>query len=259
MGSATQIPAFATSARLHEAIYHLIGDITESVASWPRFEARARSSGTALIAIDQLTAAIDTEKFEHLTRSAGWAHFVLLIDDDVVDDDLLGRLTLAKVVRSSRAARLLRPALIELSSHSALAWVADHFAAADQVAPLIRKVVRSACVGPFPVPTINRLAAATGCSRRTVAREWRQSVPPDTCVKLVDLLAWIKLLRALALRPQCGTLKDVARACETSPAALQRYSKRLLAVRFRDLDYGEAMTYFTATIVEPLLESPVPK
>lgn len=257
--NAAIVPFFSTCRPMEEIILRLAADLVEHTSSWNEFAARALRSHAALIAIDSAHTAAYVEHLEHLTRSAEFTRFVLLIQDQAVEDDLLGRLMVAKVIRLSQADRKLRPALLELSSLDDLGWLVERFAAADHITSAVRRVVKIACLGPLPVPSVNKLAEIVHCSRKTLSREWVRSRGRDSSFELGELLTWITLLRAVALRPGYRTMEDLATTVGRSRSALFRSAKALLPSPLSEIEYGQARDLFSEQVLEPLLSRSDPK
>src|SRR3954454_13080211 len=64
----------------------------------------------------------------------------------------------------------------------------------------LRGALLRACTAPRPFLSVSRLAAASDCDRRTLWRDWRRGVGPDSALRLEDVLHWLLLVRALALK-----------------------------------------------------------
>lgn len=76
--------------------------------------------------------------------------------------------------------------------------LADELGSAHRLPARLRDGLVLACRSEPPIRTINALAAAAGCDRRTPWREWHR-IAGD--LRLEDVLHWLLLLRA-------GTFKD---------------------------------------------------
>lgn len=245
------IPIHCSSIRIEDAVLEFVGDLVEPVRSWNDFENRATSNPVAIIAMER-DGIPNAHRAEHLTRSAASTRFALVIDDAAIEYDLLGRLTVWKVVPLSQAARVLRSVVLEACQDDGLAWVVDSFASIQDVPSHLRKAIRIACLGPSIKPTVTGLATEAGCSRRALSRAWRRSCATNCGITLEEFLAWITLLRALALRQRYKSWEEMGMHTGLSVATLGRRAVSLMSVSLAKLDHAHAREVFVASVLTPI-------
>ena len=245
------IPIHCSSIRIEEVVLSLVGDLVEPIRSWDDFESRASSNSVAMIAIDRDGIAT-APRAELFTRLASSTRFALVIDDVAIEYDLLGRLTVWKVVPLSHAARTLRPVVLDLSRDDRLAWVVANLSTLRHVPSHLRAAIRIACLGPSISPTVAGLAAQVGCSRKTLSDAWRRSCGSRCGLTFDGFLAWTTLLRALAMRSRCKSWEAVGIQAEVSVATLRRLGSRLTAIPLAQLEYAQARELFVEAVLMPI-------
>jgi hypothetical protein len=86
-----------------------------------------------------------------------------------------------------------------------------------------------------PFRSVAELAAALGCNRRTLWRQWQVVTRPGVGLRLEDVLDWVLLLHAVGLRGARGNWAAVAAQLGVHPHTLVRTAARLTARPLRVL------------------------
>src|SRR5690606_8000825 len=78
--------------------------------------------------------------------------------------------------------------------------MASSFEGALSLPPKLREAVVHAFRSDAPISSVAGLAAAVGCDRRTLWRQWRQAFARPPPLQLSDFVDWLLLLRATGLQ-----------------------------------------------------------
>jgi hypothetical protein len=111
--------------------------------------------------------------------------------------------------------------------------LADAVRGSRRVPPRLRAALLRACAEERPFRSVSRLAAAAGCDRRTLWREWRRAVGDASATRLEDVLHWLILARALALKTAERTWYDVAADLRVHPQTLSRFARQFTGLTLR--------------------------
>lgn len=115
------------------------------------------------------------------------------------------------------------------------------FDEAKHLPPLLRSALVCACHSEPPVCSINQLASAVGCDRRTLWCQWQQAIGKGVTerLRLEDMLHWLLLLRAVGLKTPSRSWIDTAGKIGVSPKTLSRWAKQLAGIPLKQLAEGE--------------------
>ena len=107
---------------------------------------------------------------------------------------------------------------------------ARRLAAAIRLDPRLPQRLRAAlllaCNAAQPFRSVCRLAAAAGCDRRTLWRDWRHAMGGASPVRLEDVLHWVILARALEAKSPRRTWIEVAAEVAVHPQTLARFARQ---------------------------------
>lgn len=101
--------------------------------------------------------------------------------------------------------------------------------------PRLREALALACDERRAIRTVEKLAAAAGCDRRTLWTHWKSSVGPDAELRLQDFLHWLLLLRAAHRKTPALAWADVADEIGIHPHTLSRLARQLTGLSLREL------------------------
>lgn len=87
-----------------------------------------------------------------------------------------------------------------------------------------------------PVFKVARLAEITDCDRRTLWRQWRDWLGPESDLHLRELLAWLQLLQAVCLKTPLRPWRRVADRVGISLRTLHRRAAHLTGRTLSDLE-----------------------
>jgi AraC-like DNA-binding protein len=100
----------------------------------------------------------------------------------------------------------------------------------------LREALALACDDARNIRTVEKLATAAGCDRRTLWTHWKNTVGPG--MRLQDFLHWLLLLRATRRKTAARAWADVADEIGIHPHTLGRLARQLTGLSLRDLAAG---------------------
>ena len=183
------IPVYARNAMGHKAINNAIGVDNEGFCDWRSFAQRAAAMDIAIVFIDEAHAEetfgrLQSYNERHATR------IVLVLDEGVRNETLLGRVSVSSVVRLSGASRQLTAAVASTNNEVWRHKVAATFAVSDLVPPLIKEAIAYSCVvSRGPPRTVQAVASAI--EREGAFPEWTHTVYEKQ--DSLGLLTWARL------------------------------------------------------------------
>jgi hypothetical protein len=101
--------------------------------------------------------------------------------------------------------------------------------------PRLREALALACDERRFIRTVEKLAAAAGCDRRTLWTHWKASVGADADLRLQDFLHWLLLLRAAHRKSPALAWADVADEIGIHAHTLSRLARQLTGLSLREL------------------------
>lgn len=116
--------------------------------------------------------------------------------------------------------------------------LADALRQSRRVPPRLRAALLRACTEPRAFCSVSRLSTAAACDRRTLWREWRRAVGDEAETRLEDVLHWLILARALALKTAARTWCDVATELRIHPHTLSRFARQFTGLTLRQVGSG---------------------
>jgi AraC-like DNA-binding protein len=129
---------------------------------------------------------------------------------------------------------------------------------AAHLPPRLREALALACDDGRAIRTVEKLAAAAGCDRRTLWTHWKNAVNDraGAGLRLQDYLHWVLLLRAAHRKRPSLAWADVAEELGIHPHTLSRLARQLTGTPLRELASGghQALSVrFEAEVAAPLL------
>jgi AraC-like DNA-binding protein len=110
---------------------------------------------------------------------------------------------------------------------------------AAHLPPRLREALLLACDERRSIRTVEKLAAAAGCDRRTLWTHWKNAVNGRGAeLRLQDFLHWVILLRAAHRKRPSLAWADVADELGIHPHTLSRLARQLTGAPLRDLAAG---------------------
>jgi transcriptional regulator GlxA family with amidase domain len=109
---------------------------------------------------------------------------------------------------------------------------------AAHLPPRLREALALACDERRAIRTVEKLAAAAGCDRRTLWTHWKSAVGPDADLRLQDFLHWLLLLRAAHLKTPRLAWAEVADEVGIHPHTLSRLARQLTGWSLREMADG---------------------
>lgn len=132
------------------------------------------------------------------------------------------------------------------------ATIAAQFRRAPHLPPRLREALAIACDERKPIRTVEKLAAAAGCDRRTLWTHWKQSVGRRSELRLQDFLHWVLLVRAAHRKTASRPWAEVAEEIGIHPHTLGRLARQLTGSSLRELS-GRAHATLTHTFETRIL------
>jgi hypothetical protein len=128
---------------------------------------------------------------------------------------------------------------------------------AAHLPPRLRDALVLACDERRSIRTVEKLAAAAGCDRRTLWTHWKNAVNGRGAgLRLQDFLHWVLLLRAAHRKRPSVAWADVADELGIHPHTLSRLARQLTGTPLRDLAAGghtALAVRFEAEVAQALL------
>ena len=208
-----------------------------AVREWTAFEALvADGAACSVVAIPRLGADPDAPRLGGL-RARFPLHPVVLATRGEIDNARgLAGLPVDDVVWLGEVDRELAPTV----GRTCLLAEARMFAAALRAAALpagLRAALVRVASAEHPVRTVAALAQASGCDRRTLWNQWRQTAAHPE-LRLQDFLHWILLLRAAGAKTPGRSWAAVADDLGVHPHTLARLAKQLVGRSLREIAAG---------------------
>ncbi|HSU14022.1 hypothetical protein [Longimicrobium sp.] len=122
----------------------------------------------------------------------------------------------------------------------------------------LREALALACDEARNIRTVEKLASAAGCDRRTLWTHWKHTVGAG--LRLQDFLHWLLLLRATHRKTAARAWADVADEIGIHPHTLGRLARQLTGSSLRELaarGHGPLEARFQADVI-PLVLTPAP-
>jgi hypothetical protein len=140
------------------------------------------------------------------------------------------------------------------------ASLAAAFRRAAHLPPRLREALALACDDRRAIRTVEKLAAAAGCDRRTLWTHWKQSVGRRSTLRLQDFLHWVLLVRAAHRKTASRPWSDVAEEIGIHPHTLGRLARQLTGRSLRELSTTGHVTLAQSfeTQVLPQVLEPAP-
>ena len=145
---------------------------------------------------------------------------------------LLADLTVDEVVWLRDVDEELASAIRRAEGQAVLARLAAAVEASGRATLFLRGALIEVFRSRRPIRSVNELARRVGSSRITLWREWRGCVPS---VRLLELLAWVVLVRAASYKAPGQPWRTVAAALEVDEKTLARWSRGICGVTLREL------------------------
>jgi hypothetical protein len=184
------------------------------------------------------------------------APLVLVTSKDADNMRALKDLNVEEVVWLHEVERHLLAAVKRASARGLIQRLARRLEGATHLAPALTKALVHAFRSERPVATVEELAAATRCDRRTLWYHWYRTFDSRPPVRLEDFLDWLVLIRASAEHALGRSWPVVAVELGVHEHTLARMATRLVGVSLRELgsvSQSELSERFTARVLHPLL------
>jgi hypothetical protein len=140
---------------------------------------------------------------------------------------LLKDIILDDVIWPSELDQLLLLSVQRACGQNLFKHIADDIQATPGIHPRVRAALALACWVTTPVTSVEALAAAVRCDRRTLWRAWASTPGARPATRLEDLVGWILLIRAVSLKSGGRGWNSIASEFRVSQRRLLRLSERL--------------------------------
>ena len=107
---------------------------------------------------------------------------------------------------------------------------------AQHLPPRLREALALACDDHRCIRTVEKLASAAGCDRRTLWTHWKHTVGGRSELRLQDFLHWLLLLRAAHRKTASLAWADVADEIGIHPHTLSRLARQLTGAPLREVE-----------------------
>jgi hypothetical protein len=170
---------------------------------------------------------------------------------------LLGT-SITQVVWPEELPHAFWPAVQRAQTHVVLRALATTIEQTGSLPRCLRTGLASAFRSDPPVRSVSLLAAELGCDRRTLWRQWHQTVGASSGLRMEDVLTWLILLRALGRKLPSKGWSTIASELGVHETTLSRAAKRLLGQTLRTLapvDLTRLETTFSEQVLSHLIRN----
>lgn len=224
---------------------------------WPHFERIARHADCSIIAMQWLAVDSGAARITDLKAKQPRHPIVLVTAKDADNLRLLRAVIVEEVVWWHEIDRTIWATICRATLASDMNRIATAIRVTTCIPPLLRHALARACESATPVTSTSELAKLAGCHRRTLWYQWRKVADGDSSARLEDVLSWILLLRAVALRSAGDSWTVIACNLHMHEHTLARLTKQHLGLTVREVS-SQADTV-TSALVDRLLISTVGK
>jgi hypothetical protein len=171
---------------------------TMVVEDWMEFERAASSSSCSVVSIDWLHTSPAVPRLAAFKNRHPRHPVVLVTRWDADNARHLIDVPVEEVVWSGEVDRELLAALRRVcrSDPNPVHYLTLALEEAKHLPATLRTALPHACRSRRPIHSVNQLAVAAGCDRRTLWNQWNQVVGASSELRLQDFLHWLLLLRA---------------------------------------------------------------
>ena len=219
-------------ARLHAA---LAGIPVHRSDLWSKFAETVGVSACAVVMVDWLSGNQVVDRLRALRVQYPHKPLVLVTRKDADNVRLLRGVTIEEVVWTEEIEHALAPTVDRTRQTSVFQSIAATIQGGQHLPKRLRHALTHLFQVPNAIATVDELATAVGCDRRTLWRLWRSSVASDETVRLQDVLDWNVLLHAAIMRMQSTSWVGIASKLNIHEHTLARSAKRLAGMTLRDV------------------------
>lgn len=191
------------------------------------FECALPRSRCGLAVIERLDSAGEFGQLRLLKARAVHHPLILITRRHAESLRLLKDIMLDDVIWPSELNQLLLVAVQRACGQNLFRHIADEIQEMPGIHPRVRAALAAACWVATPVTSVQALAAAVRCDRRTLWRAWAANPGARPAVRLEDLVGWILLIRAVSLKSGGRGWSAIASEFRVSQRRLLRLSERL--------------------------------
>lgn len=199
------------------------------IEDWDRVELEGPSADCTVVHLDWLSTSPVFPRISAFKSLYPGHPLVLVTRWDPENARCIKDVFVEEVVWSREVERDL-PGAVERTCAQEFNYVrcmAVPFEEAAHLPVALRKALAHACRNERPVCSVNQLAAAVGCNRRTLWHQWNRTIGTSSPLRLQDFLHWVLLLRALGRKTPGETWAQVAGEVGVHPHTLWRFAKKL--------------------------------
>jgi hypothetical protein len=199
------------------------------------FEELLADAVCGVVVVEWLPAVAGLRKWRLITGRRSWTPVVLVTVRDAENARAVCGARVAEIVWLTEIETALWPAVQRAGADLLLRRLVEAVALRLPVHEPIVDALACAFAASPPFRSVAELAAALGCNRRTLWRQWQAVARPGVGLRLEDVLDWVLLLHAVGLRTARGSWAAVAAQLGVHPHTLVRTAARLTARPLRVL------------------------
>jgi hypothetical protein len=199
----------------------------ERTVDWRAFECALPRSRCGLAVIEWLDHAGEFGQLRLLKERAAHHPLILITRREPESLRLLKDIVLDDVIWPSELSQLLLGAVQRACGQNLFRHIADEIQGMSALHPRVRAALVHACAAGIPFTSVEALAAAVRCDRRTLWRAWASSPAARPATRLEDLVGWILLIRAVSMKSSGRGWSAIASEFKVSQRRLLRLSERL--------------------------------
>jgi hypothetical protein len=219
-------------ARLYSA---LSGMSVQRTEIWSQFKDTVSGAACALVVVDWLAGNPVVQRLEALRVQYPNKPIVLVTRKDADNVRQLRRVEIDEVVWTEEIEHSLGATVDRTRQTTVFHDIAARIEGAQHLPLRLRHALAHVFRFPRPISTVEELATAVGCDRRTLWRMWRNAVPEETELRLQDVIDWNIILHATVMRMQASSWVGIAAKLNVHEHTLARSARRLAGLTLRDL------------------------
>lgn len=136
-------------------------------------------------------------------------------------------LVIEEVVWTENLERELPAAIRRAAKARWLDHIAEEILRTDRLPATLKRALASAYRKRPPFTSVEELARAIGCDRRTLSRQWARNTGKSTGLRLKDFVDTLVLFHAIAMKVPGRSWSAIAYALRISPRTLSRVATRV--------------------------------
>lgn len=194
--------------------------------TWRDLHTNRRDATSIVLVIPQVDRS-DVRPIAQLSEWSSTLALVLVTERNAERLRLLAGVRLDAIVWFEAVATELPIAIARINREQFFLEISDLILRSENLSPLMRSVLARAARQPYPVRSVQRLAALADRTPAALWHHWHLEVRGETALRLEDFLDWLILLRAIQHKLPGRDWSVTAEAVGVDPRTIRRIAHRL--------------------------------